>query len=122
CDMLGAAWFAQRKAELDELDTLGKGLYGREVGFLKEQKVDGGKLAAQASYLFWQLCARNFQGLVDGCEQNEQSNAKRQQLRRHFAGYVQQAYDQFCPKETARQLDAWAKCRPNNSKYLKQEA
>ena len=35
---------------------------------------------------------------------------------------LQQAYDHFCPKETARQLDAWAKCRPNNSKYLTQEA
>jgi len=122
CHTLGASWFAQLKAEMDELDILAKGLYGRVIGFFKEQKVDGGKLAAQASHLFWQLCERNFQDLVDSCDQDEQSNAKRQQLRRRFAGYVQQAYDQFCPKETARQLDAWAKCRPNNSKYLKQEA
>jgi CRISPR system Cascade subunit CasA len=92
------------------------------MAFFKEQKVDGGKLAAQASTLFWQLCERHFQHLVDACEPDEQGAEQRRQLRLTFAGYVQQAYDHFCPKETARQLDAWAKCRPNNSKYLRQEA
>ncbi len=119
--MLGQPWFAQLKTEMDALNELGKGLYGRVMKFFKEQKVDGGKLAAQASHLFWQLCERNFQELVDCCDQDEQGNAQRQALRRCFAGYVQHAYDQFCHRETARQLDAWAKCRPNNSKYLKQE-
>ncbi len=122
CDMLGEFWFAQLKVEMDELDVLAKGLYGRVMGFFKDQKVDGGKLAAQASHLFWQLCERNFQQLIDSCDQNEQSAQQRQQLRRQFASYIQQVYDQFCPKETARQLDAWAKYRPNNNKYLQQEA
>lgn len=119
--MLGDLWFVQLKSEMDALDGEAKGLYGRVMGFFKEQKVDGGKLAAQATHLFWQLCERNFQELVNSCEPDEQGILKRRQLRRNFAGYIQQAYDQFCPKETARQLDAWAKCRPNNSKYLKQE-
>jgi CRISPR system Cascade subunit CasA len=120
--MLGEAWFVQLKTEMDDLDTLAKGLYGRIMSFFKELKADGGRIAAQASHLFWQLCERDFQGLVDSCAQDESSNAQRQRVRRQFAGYVQQVYDQFCPKETARQLDSWAKCRPNNSKYLKQEA
>nr|WP_067292634.1 type I-E CRISPR-associated protein Cse1/CasA [Marinobacterium profundum] len=121
-DMLGALWFSQLKVEMDALDTLAKNLYGRVMAFLKEQKVDGAKLAAQATQLFWQLCERDFQPLVDNCDQTENAASQRQNLRRRFADYVQQAYDQFCPRETARQLDAWAKCRPNNSKYLKQEA
>lgn len=121
CEMLGETWFAQLKAEMDDMDVLARNLYGRVMGFFKEQKVDGGQLAAQASHLFWQLSERNFQKLVDNCNQDDQSRRQRQKLRRQFAGYVQQAYDQFCPKETARQLDAWAKCQPNNSKYLKQE-
>jgi len=120
--MLGDLWFVQLKAEMDELGELAKGLYGRVMAFFKEQKVDGSKLAAQASTLFWQLCERHFQQLVDACEPDEQGAHQRRQLRLIFAGYVQQAYDRFCPKETARQLDAWAKCRPNNSKYLRQEA
>lgn len=119
---LGEPWFAQLKAEMDGLDALAKHLYGRVMGFFKEQKVDGSKLAAQASHLFWQLSERNFQELVDSCNPDEQGLLQRLRLRKIFAGYVQQAYDQFCPKESARQLDAWAKCRPNNSKYLQQEA
>lgn len=121
-DILGQNWFAQLKVEMSAMDALAKGLYGRVMAFFKEQKVDGGKLAAQAAHLFWQLCERDFQTLVDSCDSNEQGRLRRRQLRKTFAGNVQQAYDRFCPKETARQLDAWAKCRPNNSKYLKQEA
>lgn len=120
--MLGELWFVQLKAEMDAMGELAKGLYGRVMTFFKEQKVDGSKLAAQASTLFWQLCERHFQQLVDACEPDDKGVEQRRQLRLTFAGYVQQAYDRFCPKETARQLDAWAKCRPNNSKYLRQEA
>lgn len=120
--MLGASWFAQLKAEMEALDVLAKGLYGRVIAFFKEQKVDGGKLAAQSTHLFWQLCERDFQELVANCDANDSERLQRHRLRKGFANYVHQAYDQFCAKETARQLDAWAKCRPNNSKYLKQEA
>jgi len=121
-EILGQDWFAQLKAEMEVLDGQAKALYGRVMAFFKEQKVDGGKQAAQATHLFWQLCERNFQELVDSCDPDEQGRLQRQRMRKRFADYIQQAYDRFCPKETARQLDAWAKCRPNNSKYLAQEA
>lgn len=117
-DSLGELWFSQLKQEMSALDLAAKNLYGRVMGFFKEQKVDGAKLAAQATQLFWQLCERDFQALVDGCDNIE----TRHQLRRRFAGYVHQAFDRHCPRDTARQLDAWAKCRPNLSNYLKQEA
>lgn len=121
-ELLGQSWFSQLKVEMDALDTLARNLYGRVLAFFKEQTVDGSKLAAQSTQLFWQLCERDFQSLVDSCDSGEQALRKRQQLRRRFSGYVHQAFDQVCPRETARQLDAWAKCRPNNSNYLKQEA
>lgn len=121
-EMLGQNWFSQLKQEMNALDDLAKNLYGRVLGFFKEQTVDGSKLAPQATHLFWQLCERDFQDLIDHCDQTEEATIARHKLRQRFSGYVQQAYDAFCPRETARQLDAWAKCRPNNSKYLKQEA
>lgn len=121
-EILGHVWFSQLKQEMDALDLLAKNLYGRVLGFYKEQTVDGSKIAPQSTQLFWQLCERDFQKLVDHCDQSDEAAGYRQQLRRRFAGYVHQAYDTFCPRETARQLDAWAKCRPNTSKYLKQEA
>lgn len=128
---LGDLWFNQLKIEMGELDALASIVWGRVVSYFKELKADNGKkienthagkMASQAKSLFWQLCERDFQELVDHCDQNEESASQRYRLRKRFASYVQQAYDKFCPRETARQLDAWAKCRPNNSKYLKQEA
>lgn len=121
-DALNQLWFDQLQAEMSALDELAKGLYGRVMGYFKAQLVDGGDLAAQASHLFWQLCERDFQRLLDHCEQGEAHADARRQLRRRFAGYAQQAYDRYCPKDTARQLDAWARCRPNHGKYLQQEA
>lgn len=117
-DVLGEIWFNRLNIEMSALEQNAKMLYGRVLGFFKEQKVDGTKLAAQATQNFWQLCERDFQSLIDGCEQKDVRN----RLRRRFADYVNQAFDRYCPKETSRQLDAWAKNRPNLSKYLTQES
>lgn len=119
---LGEIWFAQLQTEMTGLDELAKNLYGWVMGYFKEQLMDGKPLAEQATHLFWQLCERDFQHLLDNCDQDEASQQVRAKLRRRFADYVQQAYDRYCPKDTARQLDAWAKCRPNLAKYLAKEA
>ena len=120
--VLGDIWFAQLQVEMTALEELAKGLYGRVIGYFKAQLVDGAQLAAQTTHLFWQLCERDFQLLLDSCEQDEASQRTRHQLRHRFAGHAQQAYDRYCPNDTARQLDAWARCRPNHHKYLQQEA
>lgn len=119
---LGDFWFAQLQAEMVALDELARTLCSRVLAYFKTQLVDGTSLAAQATHLFWQLCERDFQSLLDHCDPDEASATARQQLRRRFAAYAQKAYDRYCPKDTARQLDAWARCRPNHSKYLQQEA
>ena len=120
-NMLGKLWFSQLQAEMTALDSIAKTLYGCVTAYFKEQLVDGTRLAAQATHLFWQLCERNFQTLVDNCDQDEASRRQRRALRQRYANYAQQAYGRYCPNETARQLDAWAKCRPNLGKYLKHE-
>lgn len=119
---LGDIWFAQLQVEMTALDELAKNLYGRVIGYFKAQLVDGAELAAQTTHLFWQLCERDFQSLIDRCDSGDTGQQARQQLRHRFAGYAQQAYNRYCPKNTARQLDAWARCRPNHHKYLQQEA
>lgn len=119
---LDTIWFAQLQSEMTGLDELAKHLYGRVMSYFKAQLVDGADLAAQATHLFWQFCERDFQNLLDHCDADETNQQARKQLRRRFAGYASQAYDRYCPKGTARQLDAWAGCRPNYSKYLEQEA
>ncbi|MBB3062818.1 type I-E CRISPR-associated protein Cse1/CasA [Microbulbifer rhizosphaerae] len=127
---LGKPWIDQLKREMSDLESLSNILWSKVFSYFKSLKADNGKkkenthagkAASQAKHLFWQLCEREFQNLVDHCDQTDEAGVQRRKLRQRFADYIQQAYDKFCPRETARQLDAWAKCRPNNSKYLNQE-
>ncbi len=122
--MFGATWFEQLKREMGDLDDVSRMLYGRVVAYYKTQNVDvknGRKIAAQATHEFWQLCEKLSQDLVDSCESGAETLKNRHHLRRTFAGFCLQVFDRFCPQESARQLDAWAKCSPNLSTYLRQE-
>ncbi|MER2510979.1 MAG: type I-E CRISPR-associated protein Cse1/CasA [Nitrosomonas ureae] len=114
-DMLGEIWFANLQLEMDELDKLSKTVYGATFNYFKSQNMETKDQAALASNLFWQLCERRFQELVNICDNAEQALA----MRPVFARFVYKAYDACCPKDTARQLDAWAKNRPDLRKYLK---
>lgn len=119
---LGEQWLACLKGEMQGLANLAKSIYGCTQRFYKEQMADGKNFAELAVHLFWQLCEREFQTLLDNCTPEENAEKARDTLRRRFSEYAHQAYDRFCPRETARQLDAWAKCRPNNHKYLRRES
>jgi CRISPR system Cascade subunit CasA len=129
-DALGSLMINRLEMEMKSLESLANILWGKVVSYYKELKADNGKkintthagkMASEAVSIFWHLCEKDFQGLVTCCDQRDEDAQALQPFRNRFSDYVQQAYDQFCPRETARQLDAWAKCRPNNSKYLKQE-
>ncbi len=114
---LGAMWFSQLEQELGALNGMGKDLSFGVKKFFADSSM-GQKLAGRATQFFWQLCERDFQQLVDNCGTDADSQQARDEHRKRFARYVHQAYDHVCPKDTARQIDAWAECRPNMSKYL----
>ncbi|MBZ6067193.1 type I-E CRISPR-associated protein Cse1/CasA [Aeromonas schubertii] len=116
-DDIDEIWFNHFQTQMSHLEGLAKTLYGCVMGYYKTQLMDGESFAKQASNLFWQLCERQSQALIDGCDKPD----TRQLLRRQFARYITQVFDQFCPHQTARQLDAWAKAKPNLSAYLQQE-
>ncbi len=116
-DIFGTLWFSNLQQEMTELDQLSKIVYSATLNFFKNQNMDGKAQAGLASNLFWQLCERRFQELVNVSDDFNQAQA----LRKNFAGFANQAYDRFCAKDTARQLDAWAKNRPNLGKYLKDQ-
>ena len=113
---LGDSWFSKLKREMDEMNQLSKITWSATMAFFKAQKADGKNQAAQAGNLFWQLCERSFQELVDACDEDSGEEIKK--LRRIFAGIVDKAYNTYCPKDTARQVDAWAANLPNLSRYL----
>jgi len=112
---LGEPWYHQLKLEMAELDQLAKIIYGSTKSFFADLGIHDAKQAANASNLFWQLTERQFQNLLNVCEDSDKTNI----LRKTFAKFAHKAYDDQCPKDTARQLDAWAKNQPNLSKYLK---
>lgn len=116
-DDLGEIWFSHFQTEMNQLDGLARTLYGCVMGYYKALLTDGEPLAKQASHIFWQLCERQSQALIDGCD----DPSVRQQLRRQFARYATQVFDQFCANQTARQIEAWARTKPNFSAYLQQE-
>ncbi len=118
----GSEWFVRVQREIDGLGELARMLYGCVMAYYKTQLVDGKALAEQATALYWQLCERDFQLLLECCGTDEAAIIGRKQLRRHFAANIHQSFDRQCPSQTARQLDAWAKSRPNLNKYLQQEA
>ena len=114
---LGEIWFANLQKEMEELDILSKTVKRTTLNYFKNQNMEGeGKdRAALAINLFWQLCERKFQDLVDVCGRAKDVNS----IRPVYAGFVRKSYDTFCAKDTARQIDSWAKNRPNLVKYLK---
>jgi len=115
---IGEIWFENLQSEMIELNGLAKTLYGCVMSYYKHQLVEGKNQAAQATNFFWQLCETRFQELIFKCEKG--MDHERHALRKQFANFVYQAFEMSCPKETARQLDAWAQSRPNLSKYLAQ--
>lgn len=112
---VGEAWFAALEDEMQELDTLSGIVYRTVRGYGKEQKINADAQAKTASAIFWQLCGSQAQVLVDAC-----GNGTNRDLRPVFATFVHRAYNSVCPRDTARQLEAWAANRPNTAKYLKQ--
>lgn len=115
--IFGTSWFANLQLEMTELDQLSKIVYSATLNYFESQNMKDKTRAGLAGNLFWQLCERKFQDLVYACEDSNQAKA----MRKSFAGFANQAYDRFCAKDTARQLDAWAKNRPNLGKYLKDQ-
>ncbi|GAB6141248.1 type I-E CRISPR-associated protein Cse1/CasA [Methylosoma difficile] len=113
--VLGELWFSHLQTEMTELEQLSKIIYSATLNYFKSQNADGKKQAALAGNLYWQLCEREFQTLVNACVDFNQAQA----LRKTFAQFAQTAYDSVCPHDTARQLTAWAQNMPNFGKYLK---
>jgi CRISPR system Cascade subunit CasA len=110
---LGKDWFLQLKTEMTTLEELAKNVYGCTMGFFKQQLVEGKDQAAQAANLFWQLAEHHFQTLINACGADTSAA-----MRPIFAQIALKAFDTYCSKDTARQLDAWAASRPQLGKYF----
>ena len=114
---LGETWFLQLKAEMAIIEELAKNVYGCTMGFYKQQLAEGKDHASKATNLFWQLAEYHFQALINACGNNTAET-----MRPIFAQIALKAYNAYCPKDTARQLDAWAASHPRLGKYFNAKA
>jgi CRISPR system Cascade subunit CasA len=112
--IFGENLYINLKREMKVLDELSRVLYGRVSGYYQELKAEGKFFASQATELYWQLCERRFQDLVNACGDKEKKTAD---LRPYFLQCVRKSYEAICPRETAQQLNSWAKNYPVLSKY-----
>lgn len=131
-DLLGTVNLELVKREMAQLETVQKGLWSAVVHYFHYLS-DGNSPASgkapplaanqadKATTLFWQLCERHSQALFRACAMSVKGRPTRRQLRRCFADYAQQLFDQRCPASSARQVDAWAQSRPNFAKYIDAE-
>ncbi len=130
--LLGGIFLEQLKLEMAQLEAIQKQLWAAVVRYFRQlsdiDKSGSGKAqpfvanqAEKATSSFWQLCERQSQALIDACDSTEEAKLQRLQLRKTFISYAAQIFDQLCPNNSARQMDAWAQARPNFSKYLKDE-
>ena len=118
---LGSTWLVNLKREMEGLEQLSKRLYASVREYYRELKATtkmSEDQAARAGHVFWQLCERDFSELTAHCEANDADAAARQSLRRRFFGHVTSCFDQCAPRETARQLEAWARHQPQPGVYL----
>ena len=110
---LGEEWFLRLRTEMGIIEEIAKNVYGCTMGFYKQQLAEGKDQAAKATNLFWQLAEHHFQALINACGTDTSES-----LRPIYAQIALKAYDTYCPKDTARQLDAWAANRPKLGKYF----
>lgn len=117
CECLHEEWFERLKSEMNELEQLSKDIYKSTRAFFQNQNAEGNEHAKFAVGLFWELCEKKFNDLVESC--TEHDFAMRYAVRIEFAEIVRGVYSRICPMGTSRQIEAWAQCRPKMGKYLK---
>lgn len=110
-----ASFFCKLSDEMKHLDFIGENkINGAVKGYYTDLKSNGKDFASKACNLYWQLCEKEFQHIVDVCLEKDTDLYKEEMLKvdARIQQYVEQVYNQYCPNQSARQLEAWAKNFP----------
>lgn len=111
---LDTRWFLAFRDVMEQVEKLGSIVYASVAGYYREEKADNGALwAERAVREFWQGAERHFSALVEACAHDDPD--ERKEVIGILYGLVRDCYARACPRETARQLESWAKHRPSFS-------
>lgn len=91
-----------------------KSIYGSVLRYYSDLMMEGKNIASKATFVFWQQCEKYFQSIVDSCliKDTEEREKVSKTLENKIWNDLQNIYNEFCPNQTARQLESWAKNRP----------
>lgn len=106
-EKISTSWYTCLKLEMEYLTHLGKVLYASVKSYASEMQAEETAVPAAATARFWERCNQEAQTLLDVCDTDGMEH-----LRTQYRFFVEDAYNSVCPRETARQLAAWGKCRP----------
>ena len=106
---LGEDWYHHFCRQVDQLDNYSNKVYASIKSYYSSLAEDH-KFAKKGAELFWELCEKDVQELIEICYENDDD--KINTFMKRFIGYVYDVYNTFCPKNTARQIDAWAANKP----------
>lgn len=107
----GRVFYSSLTGFMENLEKMNKLLYGKVSMYYNDLKAEGKEFAAKSTNIFWQLCEGEFQNVIDICSgDNAEENLK--PVLKKIRSFVSQIYDETCPKDTARQMEAWAKNKP----------
>ncbi|MFP3042861.1 type I-E CRISPR-associated protein Cse1/CasA [Treponema primitia] len=98
--------FLTLEQNINRLEKLSDYLYKIVSRYCNELNLNAASYAKSAKELFWQLCERKYQKLVDISLHDKDGDAE--SIGKYFIHCVYTAYDKSCPHKTARQTQAWA--------------
>ena len=117
---IGELWFHNLQNEMHCMEEISKSLYGGVSAYFRAMKAEdiSQERAARATGLYWELCEGHFQELVNACALEEGAASELQHMRKRFVAIANGIYDRVCPNDTARQMEAWARCRPGLGRFI----
>lgn len=105
---LNRNWFAQLTRQMEWLENIAKKLYACIIGYMKEFSAENTGAAGVASAMFWEQAEIYWPDLMLACYKTE----KLPEVQASFLRLLYKCYDEKCPSDTPRQLEAWVIHRP----------
>lgn len=106
-------WYDRFTAHFERLDNVARSLYSATSRYYSDMKADGAEHAKRCSNSYWLGLESDLDKLIELCQSHPIESEPSQRFIQKTNNYAWSLYDKFTGKETARQISAWAKNKPN---------
>lgn len=110
---LNDTWFDRLTAHFEHFEQMSRILYSATQRYYSEMSADGADQAARCSNTFWLGLETHLDEVLGLCKKEAMESDKCLIFRQKINRQALDLYDRFAPKETSRQIESWAKNRPD---------